>query len=61
LGFLLLRKSALRKNLTLLSFKDLMSSEEYHEVIEENTILTLTDESDKSKLLGVQVDMDYDK
>lgn len=46
---------------TLMSFKDLMSEEEYKNLIEDNTILTLTDESDKSKLLGVQVDMDYDK
>lgn len=46
---------------TLLSFKDLMSEKEYKELVEENTILTLTDESDKSKLLGVQIDMDYDK
>lgn len=46
---------------TLLSFKDLISKEEYKNLIEDNVILTLTDESDESKLLGMQIDMDYDK
>ncbi|MBD8115013.1 DUF2326 domain-containing protein [Priestia megaterium] len=46
---------------TLLSFKDLMSEEEYEQIIEDNIILKLTDESEKSKLLGVQIDMDYEK
>ncbi|MEW4275377.1 DUF2326 domain-containing protein [Priestia megaterium] len=46
---------------TLLSFKDLMTPKEYREIIEENTRLILTDESDESKLLGIQVDMDYNK
>lgn len=45
----------------LLSFKDLMTEEEYTNIIEESTRLVLTDESDKSKLLGIQVDMDYNK
>ena len=46
---------------TLLSFKDLMTSEEYQQIIKDNTRLVLTDESDKSKLLGIQVDMNYEK
>ena len=46
---------------TISSFKDLMSKEEYKDLIEKNIILTLTDESDESKLLGLQIDMDYDK
>ncbi len=46
---------------TLQSIKDIMDMEEYHEMIEKCIILTLTDESDKSKLLGIQVDMDYEK
>lgn len=46
---------------TLLSFKDLISKEEYKNLIEDNVILTLTDEFDESKLLGMQIDMDYDK
>ncbi len=37
------------------------SKTEYHKIIENNIILTLTDESDESKLLGIQVDMDYEK
>lgn len=45
----------------ILSFKDLMTEGEYKNIIEESTRLVLTDESDKSKLLGVQVDMDYNK
>lgn len=46
---------------TIESFKDLMSEEEYKEIVTDNIILTLTDESESSKLLGVQVDMDYEK
>ncbi|PAE25599.1 DUF2326 domain-containing protein [Bacillus sp. 7894-2] len=45
----------------ILSFKDLMTEEEYKNIIEDSTRLVLTDESDKSKLLGIQVDMDYNK
>lgn len=45
----------------IFSFKDLMTEEEYKRIIKESTRLVLTDESDKSKLLGIQVDMDYDK
>lgn len=45
----------------IFSFKDLMTEDEYNKIIEESTRLVLTDESDKSKLLGIQVDMDYNK
>lgn len=44
---------------TLESFRDLMTTEEYEMIIEQNIILTLTDESEKSKLLGIQIDMEY--
>jgi uncharacterized protein YydD (DUF2326 family) len=44
---------------TLQSFRDLMTHEEYETIIENNIILTLTDESERSKLLGIQVDMEY--
>lgn len=43
------------------SFKDSYTVEEFHNIIEENTILDLTDESDDSKLLGIQIDMKYEK
>lgn len=46
---------------TLDSFKDLMELDEYKKIIDDNIILKLTDESDASKLLGVQIDMDYEK
>ncbi len=46
---------------TLQTVEEIMDKEEYHEIIEKNIILTLTDESEKSKLLGIQVDMDYEK
>ncbi|RYG72083.1 DUF2326 domain-containing protein [Lentibacillus lipolyticus] len=45
----------------LLSFRDLMSKDDYKKIITDNIRLELTDDSDESKLLGVQVDMDYDK
>jgi len=37
------------------------TEEEYKKIIEENTILELTDESDEKKLLGIKVDMKYDE
>ncbi|WP_339217752.1 DUF2326 domain-containing protein [Ornithinibacillus sp. FSL M8-0202] len=46
---------------TLFSFKDFMQTDDYQKVIEDNIILELTDESEESKLLGIQVDMDYEK
>jgi hypothetical protein len=38
-----------------------MQSEEFNAIIEDNIILELTDESNNSKLLGMQLDLDYDK
>lgn len=43
------------------SLKAEMQVDEFNEIVEENIILELTDESDKSKLLGIQIDLDYDK
>jgi uncharacterized protein YydD (DUF2326 family) len=37
-----------------------LSKDEYKNIITDNTILTLTDESPSSKLLGIQIDMDYE-
>jgi len=33
---------------------------DFQQIVEENVILRLTDESEKSKLLGIQIDMDYE-
>lgn len=41
--------------------KNFYSAEDYEKIITNSTILELTDESDESKLLGIQVDLDYDK
>jgi hypothetical protein len=38
-----------------------MTEEEYNKIIIESMRLVLTDESDESKLLDIQVDMDYGK
>ncbi|GAB6482693.1 DUF2326 domain-containing protein [Bacillus cereus] len=46
---------------TLISIKEIMNPEEYTEIIEKNVRLRLTDESEESKLLGIQIDMDYEK
>ena len=43
------------------SLKAEMQSEEFNAIIEDNIILELTDESNKSKLLGMQLDLDYDR
>lgn len=45
----------------LKNIKDYLEQEVYDKIITENTVLELTDKSDKSKLLGIQVDLDYDK
>ncbi len=37
--------------------KRLLTEEEFQRIITENTILTLTDESDSQKLLGIKVDI----
>jgi uncharacterized protein YydD (DUF2326 family) len=46
---------------TLESLKLEMEPEHYNEVIEQNIVLELTDESNESKLLGMEVDLDYDR
>jgi uncharacterized protein YydD (DUF2326 family) len=38
-----------------------MIEEDYHTIISDSIILELTDESNESKLLGIQLDLDYDK
>jgi uncharacterized protein YydD (DUF2326 family) len=40
--------------------KSILTEKEYQEIIEQNTILTLTDEDDSEKLLGVKVDVGYE-
>lgn len=46
---------------TLSNLKDELDEEEYKVIIDDNIVLELTDESNDSKLLGMQVDLDYDK
>lgn len=43
------------------SFQDLLDKNEYEKIINKNMILELTDESDKSRLLGVKVALKYDE
>lgn len=46
------------------SMKDIISDENYHfvtEIIRNNTILTLKDDHESNKLLGMQIDLPYDK
>ena len=45
----------------LTPLKELYTDAEYKKIIEDNIVLTLTDRSDESKLLGIKVDMDYEK
>ncbi|MDY0403186.1 DUF2326 domain-containing protein [Sulfurovum sp.] len=40
--------------------KSILTEQEYQEIIEQHTILTLTDEDDSEKLLGVKVDVGYE-
>lgn len=40
--------------------KKYMTDEEYDNIIAQNTVLTLTDESDSEKLLGIKVDLPED-
>ncbi|WP_437132659.1 DUF2326 domain-containing protein [Bacillus atrophaeus] len=42
------------------SFKELITIEEYNKLVEGNIRLQLTDESEESKLLGMQIDMEYE-
>jgi len=46
---------------TLDSLKLEMEDEEYKKIIVDQIILELTDESEESKLLGMKIDLDYDK
>ena len=41
--------------------KKYLSNEEFDAIIKKNTILTLTDESDSEKLLGIKVDINLNK
>ena len=41
------------------SIREHYTNDEYENIIQKNTILTLTDESEKAKLLGVQIDVNY--
>lgn len=43
------------------TIKNKIVIEEYEKIIDKSIILDLTDESDESKLLGIQVDLDYEK
>ena len=45
---------------TILSFKDLMSIEDYRQIVTNNIILELNDDASESKLLGIQVDLDLE-
>lgn len=40
--------------------KQYYTESEYDEIIDKNIILTLTDESEKTKLLGIEVDLNYE-
>lgn len=44
----------------LFSFRSLFSSTEYEQIVTENIILELNDDSPESKLLGIQVDIDLE-
>jgi uncharacterized protein YydD (DUF2326 family) len=46
---------------TLDSLKNEIEEDRYTEIIDNSIILELTDESEESKLLGIKVDLDYDK
>lgn len=46
---------------TLDSLKNEIGEDRYIEIIDNSIILELTDESEESKLLGIKVDLDYDK
>ncbi|OCL90618.1 hypothetical protein [Aliarcobacter thereius] len=48
------------KQRNLNEIKSILTEQEYKEIIEQNTILTLTDEDDSEKLLGVKVDVGYE-
>ena len=37
-----------------------MTPEEFKEIVEDNQVLELNDDSDEGKLLGIQVDLEYE-
>ena len=43
------------------NLKDKMSEEEYKSIIQDNIVLSLSDKSDEDKLLGMQIDLKYEK
>lgn len=43
------------------SLKDKMTDEDYRTCISDNVVLELSDKSDENKLLGIQVDLDYEE
>jgi uncharacterized protein YydD (DUF2326 family) len=46
---------------TLTSLEAELEQDEFNSIINDNIVLELTDESNDSKLLGMQVDLDYDR
>ena len=44
----------------LQSIRQYFTDDEYANIVEKNVVLYLTDGSDSTKLLGVQVDLDYE-
>lgn len=44
----------------LKEIKELLTEDEFNNIVTQNTILELTDESDSEKLLGIKVDINYD-
>ena len=45
---------------TILSFKELMTEEEYSKIVTNNIVLELNDDAAESKLLGIQIDLDLE-
>lgn len=43
------------------NLKEEMSEEEYEAIIQDNIVLSLSDKSDQEKLLGMQIDLKYEK
>lgn len=50
----------LSMKMPFLSFQSLMSDTEYEEIVTNNIILELNDDSPESKLLGIQIDIDLE-
>ena len=45
---------------TIENLKMVMTPEEFKEIVEDNQVLELNDDSDEGKLLGIQVDLEYE-